>query len=57
MTPRARTSQPPPDHVQLRTEDKVRLREALAKSEEDEGRALTPEELRHWVETGEWPES
>jgi hypothetical protein len=38
-------------------EDGARVREAFAESLRDEGRALTPEELRRWVETGEWPES
>ena len=46
-----------PDLTELGPENEARLRVALAESKRDEGRALTPEELRHWVETGEWPES
>jgi hypothetical protein len=57
MTPRARPPQTPPNLVQLRPEDEARLRVVVAQSEKDEGRALTPEELRHWAETGEWPDS
>jgi hypothetical protein len=56
-TPRVRPSQPPPNLVQLGPEEEARLRAALAESERDEGRALAPEELRDWGETGGWPES
>jgi hypothetical protein len=38
-------------------EDEARVREAFAEALRDPGRALTPEELRRWAETGEWPES
>jgi hypothetical protein len=38
-------------------EDEASLREAVAEALRDPGRALTPEELAHWIETGEWPES
>jgi hypothetical protein len=57
MTPRARPPQTPPNLVQLQPEDEARLRVIVGESEKDEGRALTLEELRHWVETGEWPDS
>lgn len=59
MTPRARPNAPPahPHLVRPAPEDEASVREAFAESFRDEGRALTPEELRRWVETGEWPES
>jgi hypothetical protein len=58
MTPRARPAATQASRlVRPALEDEVRVREAFAESLRDEGRALTPEELRRWVETGEWPES
>ena len=57
MTPRARPAAQAPRLVSPAPEDEARVREAFAESLRDEGRALTPEELRRWVETGEWPES
>jgi hypothetical protein len=58
MTPRTRPSSAEPSQsVVLSAEDEARLLAAVADSEKDEGRALTAEEIRHWAETGEWPES
>ena len=38
-------------------DDEVKLRAAFEEAEREPGRALTEDELRLWIETGEWPES
>jgi hypothetical protein len=48
--PKPRTCAVPPDVA--RDLEESRLEDERGKSIE-----LTPEELRHWAETGEWPES
>jgi hypothetical protein len=59
VTPRTRSQQAPlpPGYVRVSPELEARLRASLEESERNPGRALTPEELRRWAETGEWPES
>lgn len=37
-------------------DDEADLRAALAEAEAGLGETLTPDELRRWAETGEWPE-
>ncbi len=37
-------------------EDEEDLRAALEEAAQKKGRVLTAEELKHWAETGEWPE-
>lgn len=37
-------------------EDEADIRAAIEEAERGEGIDLTPEELDHWAETGEWPE-
>ena len=57
MTPRVRPAAIPPQTRLVRPapEDEASLREAVTEALRDPGRALTPEELRHLTETGEWP--
>jgi hypothetical protein len=57
--PRTRTGQTPlpPGDVRVSAELEAELRAAVEESERNPGRALTPEELERWAETGEWPES
>jgi hypothetical protein len=37
-------------------EDEGKIRRALEELDRGEGIELTADELRHWAETGEWPE-
>jgi hypothetical protein len=37
-------------------EQEADLRAALEEAAKKEGRVLTPEELKRWAETGEWPD-
>lgn len=43
--------------IGLSPERATKLRAAVEASYRDEGRALTPDELRRLAATGEWPES
>ena len=52
MAPRSRT-QP---NVRPSTEDEADIRKALAELDRGEAVELTADELRHWAETGGWPE-
>jgi hypothetical protein len=52
MAPRTRPSPP----VCPSAEDEAEIRTALAELDRGEGVELTDDELRHWAETGEWPE-
>jgi hypothetical protein len=51
MAPRSRPTQP-----NVRPEDEADIRTALAELDRGEAVELTAEELRHWAETGGWPE-
>jgi hypothetical protein len=53
MAPRTR---PDSQLVRPSAEDEADLRAALTELEGGEGVELTADELRHWAETGEWPE-
>jgi hypothetical protein len=53
MAPGTRAS---PQPVSPSAEDEAEIRTALADLDRGEGVELTTEELRHWAETGEWPE-
>jgi hypothetical protein len=53
--PRTRPQPAAGKRIRLSPERAAELREALAASERDEGRALTEDELRRMAETGEWP--
>jgi len=58
MTPRSRpqSHQPPSRLVHPSPEDEAEIRAGLAELNRGDGIELTAEELRHWAETGEWPE-
>jgi hypothetical protein len=53
MAPRTR---PKPQLVRPSAEDEADICAGLAELERAEGVELTADELRHWAETGEWPE-
>jgi hypothetical protein len=53
MAPRTR---PTPPNVRPSAEDEADIRTALAELDRGEVVELTADELRHWAETGEWPE-
>jgi hypothetical protein len=57
MIPRSRPQPRPAKLIQLSPERAAELRVAVEESCRDEGRALTPDELRRLAETGEWPDS
>lgn len=38
-------------------DDADEVRAAFVEAEQDAGVVLTPEQIRRWAETGEWPES
>jgi hypothetical protein len=57
MTPRTRpVPATPPGLFRPSPEDEANVRAAIAELDQGKGVELTAEELRHWVETGEWPE-
>lgn len=37
-------------------EDEADLRASIEEAEKKAGRVLTPDELKRWAETGEWPD-
>jgi hypothetical protein len=49
-------TRPSPQPVCPSAEDEAEIRTALAELDRGEGVELTDDELRHWAETGEWPE-
>jgi hypothetical protein len=53
MAPRTRPDLP---QVRLSPENEAEIRRALEEFDRGNGIELTVEELRHWAETGEWPE-
>jgi hypothetical protein len=53
VTPRTRPDVP---RVRPSPDDEAEIRKALEELDRGEGIELTAEELRHWAETGEWPE-
>ncbi len=53
LAPRAR---PNPQLVRPSAEDEAEIRAGVAELDRGEGVELTADELRHWAETGEWPE-
>jgi len=53
MAPRTR---PDPELVRPSAQDEADIRAGLAELDRGEGVELTADELRHWAETGEWPE-
>jgi hypothetical protein len=53
MAPRTRPTSPP---ARPSVEDEADIRTALAELERGQGVELTADELRHWEESGEWPE-
>ncbi len=53
MAPRTTLAQPA--RFRVAPEDEADMAEASAEAERGEGIELTPEQLRRWVETGEWP--
>jgi hypothetical protein len=53
MAPRTR---PDPELVCPSAQDEADIRAGLAELDRGEGVELTADELRHWAETGEWPE-
>jgi hypothetical protein len=58
MEPRSRPARTacPPDVVRASAEDEANVLAAIEEIDRGEGVELTAEELRHWAETGEWPE-
>jgi hypothetical protein len=57
MAPRALlTPATQPGSFRPSPEDEANVRAAIAELDRGEGVELTGEELRHWAETGEWPE-
>jgi hypothetical protein len=55
MAPRTKAAET--QKFRASSEHQAELREALAQIERGEVVELTEKELRHWVETGEWPAS
>jgi hypothetical protein len=53
MAPRTR---PHSQNVRASAEDEGDIRAALTELDRGDGVELTADELRHWAETGEWPE-
>ena len=53
MAPRTR---PNPQLVRASAEDEADIRAGLAELDHGEGVELAADELKHWAETGEWPE-
>ena len=49
-------TRPNPKPVRPSAKDEADIRTALAELDRGEGVELTADELRHWAETGEWPE-
>jgi hypothetical protein len=45
-----------PPALRVDPSDESDLRAAIAEVERGETVELTPDELKHWAETGEWPE-
>ncbi len=45
-----------PPRFQPHSDDLADVRAGLEEAERGEGVALTPEQLKRWAETGEWPE-
>jgi hypothetical protein len=57
MEPRSRPATArSPGLVRAAAEDEASVLAAIGELERGEGVELTAEELRHWAETGEWPE-
>lgn len=56
MAPRTRPA-PEPRKGKAPPDVAADIEESRAQAERGEGVELTPEQLRHWAETGEWPES
>ena len=46
----------PPPRVKPAPQDEADVRAGFEEAENEAGRVLTPEELKHWAETGEWPD-
>ena len=49
-------TRPNPQLVRPSAEEEAEIRAGLADLDRGEGVELTADELRHWAETGEWPE-
>jgi hypothetical protein len=47
---------PIPQPVRPSPQDEADIREGLAELDRGEGVELRTDELRHWADTGEWPE-
>ena len=45
-----------PVELRVSREDEADLRASVEEAATESGRVLTPEELKHWAETGEWPD-
>jgi hypothetical protein len=45
-----------PGALRVSREDEAELRASLEEAANERGRVLTPEELKRWAETGEWPD-
>jgi len=45
-----------PGELRVSREDEADLRASLEEAANESGRVLTPEELKRWAETGEWPD-
>lgn len=45
-----------PGQVEPDPADAEDLRAAVVESDEGGGRVVAPADLKHWAETGEWPE-
>jgi len=45
-----------PGELRVAREDEADLQASLAEAASESGRVLTPEELKRWAETGEWPD-
>jgi hypothetical protein len=57
MTPRARSTEATlPGLFRPSAEDEANVRAAITELDGGEGVELSAEELRHWAETGAWPE-
>jgi hypothetical protein len=55
MGPKTRPSTPA-EPLRAAREDEADLRAALEEAQKRTGRVLTAEQLKHWAETGEWPD-
>ena len=56
MGPGNRVKTTPPHELRVGREDEADLEASLQEAAREPGRVLTPDELKRWAETGEWPD-